>query len=376
MRLWIALVAVAPACGFHSQTETPPPPSDGQVDIDAPSTAIDAAIDAMIPLDAQACFGTLARVCFTTMPTAAVVVDTRRVIDTNDPAMCDANHDQTASYCVIAGTSFTILKAGTVRASGNKPLVLISTSGTFQVAGLIDVSSAAGTNLGAGGNSSDCVAGTAATGTSGGYGGSFGGVGGSGKTIDGAGGAAPAGMTAFPGVLRGGCSGGDGAGDPDGGGHGGNGGGAVQIVAPKVDISGSITASGAGGHGGDPEKCGGGGGGAGGMIVIESPMITTTPAATLFANGGGGAQGGEMKGSGKGADGGESLLPLVAALGGKTSGNNGGAGGNGAAGTGSKDGDAAVNSAGGMGGGGGGGGASGFIRAPGATSPLISPAPQ
>ena len=334
----------------------------------------DAGVDAMGSSDAQSCFGSLPRVCFTTPPTASIFISSNSALDTSNSPMCNPNHDQADKYCVIAGTSFVISTAATLRASGAKPLVLISTSAMFDLSGSIDVSSHAGTLVGAGGNSEDCVVGSAATMDSGGAGGSFGGKGGDGKTIDGMGGIAAAAMTTFPTKLRGGCQGGAGAGDPRG--VGGNGGGAVEIVASKVVMGGQINASGAGGHGGGSTKCGGGGGGSGGMIVIDSPAISLIGTAAVFANGGGGAQGGETGGGHEGADGGEALAPLIAAVGGKTAGLGGGGGGNGAAGPGSKDGDTAVNAPSSNGGGGGGGGASGFIRAPAAGSTLISPTPE
>jgi hypothetical protein len=289
-----------PACGPNQEC---PPGLTCRVDnICEPDTMIDAAVartdaavvdvrlDAALPPDAQACFGTFVRVCFSTAPSAAVLVDSMLVIDTNNALLCDQTNDQASQYCVIAGTSITIAPGATLRAFGAKPLLLISTVGMFDLSGNIDVSSKAGANVGAGGNSAACVAGAAATMTSGGAGGSFGGRGGDGKTIDGVGGLAAPGSTTFPTTLRGGCQGGAGAGDPSG--SGGNGGGAVAIVAPRVAIGGRINASGAGGHGGGAKKCGGGGGGSGGMIVIESPAISLVGTAAVFATGGGGAQGG------------------------------------------------------------------------------------
>ncbi|MEO7729635.1 MAG: hypothetical protein ABIY55_01580 [Kofleriaceae bacterium] len=347
---------------------------DGSIGSTVVDASSDASVDATARPDAQACFGTLPRICFTALPTAAVQIAAGTVIDTTNSPMCNPDHDQADKYCVIAGASFTIPTGITLRANGPKPLVLISTTMKFDLSGSIDVSSKAGTNIGAGGNNEDCVAGPVATLNSGGAGGSSGGRGGDGKTIDGVGGIAVAGATTFPTKLRGGCKGGAGAGDPIG--TGGNGGGAVEIIGPEVLIGGQINASGAAGRGGGPKKCGGGGGGSGGMIVIEAPVIMLVGTATVFANGGGGAQGGEGKGGGDGADGGEALDPRVPALGGNRAGLSGGAGAPGAAGTGSKDGDAAVNAAGSNGGGGGGGGASGFIRAPGATSTMIAPAPE
>ncbi|MEO7729637.1 MAG: hypothetical protein ABIY55_01590 [Kofleriaceae bacterium] len=379
MRLWMALLSLAPACGFQSQpngttSDGKPAIIDAAPTIDGATDApIDAAIDA-IPPDAQACFGSLPRICFMTLPTAPVQIALGTVVDTNNSPMCNPNHDQADKYCVIAGTSFVIPTGITLRANGPKPLVLISTDEMFDLSGSIDISSKAGTNTGAGGNNEGCVAGAVATMSSGGAGGSFGGKGGDGKAVDGVGGIGVAAMTTFPPVLRGGCKGGAGAGMSAG--VGGSGGGAVEIVGPKVVIGGQVNASGAGGHGGGRKKCGGGGGGAGGMIVIDSPMISLVGTATVFANGGGGAQGGEDKGGGEGADGGEALTALTPAFGGNTVTLNGGAGGPGAAGTRSKDGDAATNAPGSNGGGGGGGGASGFIRAPGVTSTLVAPTPE
>jgi hypothetical protein len=312
-------------------------------------------------------------VCFTTLPTNNVVIAPGTMIDTHNPAMCNATNDQRNDFCVIAGASFTIPAGVTLRATGDKPLILISTTGMFEVSGNIDVSSKSGSNVGAGGNvSPDCMGGTAAMMSSGGAGGSFGGLGGAGKAVGGAGGTAPAAATSFPTTLRGGCKGGLGAGSTTG--TGGNGGGAVAIIAPLVVVMGQITASGAGGHGGGAGQTGGGGGGSGGMIVIEAPTISMLGGqAALFANGGGGGQGGE--GGGAGGDGGESTGPFAIGRGGTSSGH-GGDGGNGAKGNGSKDGDPATNMPSGGGGGGGGGGASGFIRAPGAAASMIAPAPE
>ena len=384
MRLWMALLVAAPACGFQSQSARP---GDGQVATDAAATidaaaTVDAAatIDAAIALDAQACFGTIARVCFATPPTGPANIPSM-AINTNDAPECNANHNQVDKYCVIAGTSVTLGAGVVLRAFGDKPLVLISTTAMFDLSGEIDVGSKAGTDVGAGGNPSDCGVSSAVTGSSGGAGGSFGGVGGTGNPVAGAGGIAAPALSTFPTKLRGGCKGGFGANNPMGNGTGGNGtggygGGAVAIVAPQVMITGQITASGAGGHGGGASKCGGGGGGSGGMIVIESALISMAGGqAALFANGGGGGQGGEMKSGGGGADGTESVGPFAIARGG-TSSLHGGGGANGAAGNGNKNGDSAANMPGGGGGGGGGGGASGVIRAPGAATSMIAPAPE
>jgi hypothetical protein len=359
MRLWMAFLAVLPACsGFMG----PPLTMMGDGGTDSDGT--------VVPPDGRACFGTLVPVCFSVLPTAPLTLPMDNVvIDTGTSPMCDQNNDRTAGFCVLAGTSFTLTAAQSIRGVGAKPLVVLSTT-TIDLQGSIDVSStkAATDNLGANANSLMCTDGTAAMGVSGSFGGSFGGPGGNGDMIatDLAGIAALVTMTDLPTTLRGGCAGGPAAGTL--GGAGGAGGGAVAIVAgTSINVTGKVNASGSGGHGGGEAKCGGGGGGSGGMIVLDAPTITG--AGLVYANGGGGGQGGTSGAGHGGDDGHDSTGPTDSNTGGKntTGGREGGPGGDGSSGSVLKGGTA-PDQAGPNGGGGGGGGGAGFVHAPGLTS--------
>ncbi|MCK5797365.1 MAG: thrombospondin type 3 repeat-containing protein [Deltaproteobacteria bacterium] len=101
--------------------------------------------------------------------------------------------------------------------------------------------------------------------------------------------------------LTGGCGGGGGGGpdtrgSPDGhGGFGGGGGGALQLtVNGTLNLSGILSAHGAGGDGGSAGT-GGGGGGSGGMVILEAITLTMQPGALVAANGGGGGGAGTKK---------------------------------------------------------------------------------
>jgi hypothetical protein len=202
-------------------------------------------------------------------------------------------------------------------------------------------------------------------GDGGGGGGGFKAQGGAGADSDyppkpkgGAAGAANGEETLVP--LRGGCGGGAGGGPETGGttgngGHGGGGGGAVQIVANgTLEVSGVISAPGAGGEGGHYGAAGGGGG-AGGAILLEAAEVKVT--GTLAANGGGGGSGSEIFDKPDAPNGQDGQPTATPAAGGKDNGAYGGPGGAGGAGateTGTKPKTDAN--------GGGGGGAVGRIR--------------
>jgi hypothetical protein len=357
MRLWIAFLALLPACGFQAPLAS----GDGG-GIDSPPDA------------PQLCFGSFVRVCFNTVadvPTDAKNMSAGADIDTDSQmqAVCDQQNDRKRDFCVIAGKGFVLATGQVLRAHGSKPLVLLSTDTMMlEATSMVDVSStrmAAPQDRGAGANPSNCMAGMAPAMAGGGFGGSFGGKGGDGERLGGpATSGTAAGATATPTMLRGGCPGGDGdnTGGIGGGGAGGGGGGAVALVAAtSIQILGTVNASGAGGHGGPTaNKSGGGGGGSGGMIVIESTSITAT--GLVFANGGGGGQGGTGPGTpAVGGDGGESTAPATAGIGGAGSAV-GGEGGKGSFGPGRIFGSPAANNSTGMGGGGAGGGGAGFIR--------------
>ena len=220
------------------------------------------------------------------------------------------------SLCILAYRTITV--SGRLRASGPSPLVLVAAE-SISISGNLDVSSEAGGDpaaLGAGAR--DCSSVDAdgppggpnppaePDGGGGGAGGSLGSLGGAGgmsgrRAMEGG---QPSHAAMPPGVLVGGCAGGNGgegvlskgvtaSGDTPGG----FGGGAVYVLAgASISISGQINASGAGGMGGiceGHESCnGGGGGGSGGMIGLEAPSIDVTDTGVIYANGGGGGGGG------------------------------------------------------------------------------------
>lgn len=302
------------------------------------------------------CFGTFATICLAALPTAtfAVAANGMQQVSTNEPC-AETIAGTTIDACVIVGTTISI--DGTLRASGTRPLVLISTGplliGSF---GSIDVSSVAAdpTHLGAGART--CAPITAASAGGGGAGGSLTSSGGSGGTGGGGNGAIASAPSAVA-TLVGGCSGSPGAGGMAG--AAGRGGGGVLAIASVISIDGLINASGEGGLGAEGDQDGGGGGGSGGLIILDaSTSITISAAAKLIAQGGGG--GGGNGGGGGTAQPGEdpdAATPGVAAQGGAGSDAGAGTGGNGGvAGAG-----AAGENAGGKGGGGG-GGSTGLIR--------------
>jgi hypothetical protein len=272
----MVFLAMVPACGFQSASNTDggtKPPMDAKDDAtpDAPGPE----------------YGTFIKIGF---PSASVVPMTtlmwnNMTIDTDGP-MCDTRNNQASRYCVIAGSSITLASGKTLIAHGSKPLVLLATS-MFDLAGTIDVSSKRGGTPGAGALAS-CPNTTAAAGNSGGFGGSFGGKGGDGGTIagtpDGTNGIAAPALPTLPTDLRGGCPGGNGSSTTAGiAPAGGSGGGAVLIIAvDKIQMNGTINASGSGGKGGPNMKSGGGGGGSGGMIVLDSPMIVPGTSASIW----------------------------------------------------------------------------------------------
>ena len=362
----MALLALAPACGFSSNGG-----DDGGGTVDA----------------APACYGEILKICFpaSKVPTMPQMLGTTTVNTdmTASGSLCNQDNNQKTDYCVVAGSTLTLMAGATLTAQGLKPLVLLSTT-TMDLAGDIDVSSHhAGQQLrGAGANPTDpgacsfMTAPTEAMMGGGGYGGSFGTKGGDGgnaaEQTTGKG-AAGTRLDSFPMTLRGGCRGGDGSTIGGSPGAGGDGGGAIALIAGmQIHVDSKINASGGGGHGGSMGPVtGGGGGGSGGMIVFDSPMpLMFGGRATLWANGGGGGQGSSPTVAGD--DGGESIGPPFAAFG--TNGS--GTGGNGSSGSTGADPGAAGRNApmSGGGGGGGGGGGAGYVHGPGLSDPgLISP---
>jgi hypothetical protein len=214
---------------------------------------------------------------------------------------------------IVWAKDFTITSAGSLRAYGPAPLMIVAT-GDIRISGEIDASSSMFA-AGPGANPPACVGDNAAKpgetcaqhGGSGGGGGGFGAAGGAGglggETRDcgggvlgrpgGAGGTALA-MT--PTELRGGCPGANGAPTNSAtsvGGASGSGGGAIALVARGkiiITATGRVHAGGGGGSTGE-ERAGGGGGGSGGMIFLEAPDIDLQVSSVLAANGGGGGAG-------------------------------------------------------------------------------------
>src|SRR4051794_27088901 len=122
MRLWMALVALLPACGFGGNSS-----SDGGHDA---------------PPDGQQCFGTFVRVCFASA--AAIPMTPKQLgdtdIDTDASPECNQDNDQALHYCVVVGAGLTLMTGKKVTAHGGKPLILLSTT-TMDVLGDVDVSS-------------------------------------------------------------------------------------------------------------------------------------------------------------------------------------------------------------------------------------------
>lgn len=372
MRSWIAMLAMLTACGFSSSN-----PGDGGGGGDG--TALP---------DGQLCFGAFPRVCFNAagdVPTIPAQLPELDVIEisTDFSGMCHLNNDQAGQYCVIVGAGFVLPNTRTIRAYGSRPLVLLSTR-EMVINGTVDVSSnrgAAPKNVGAGSDpASLCMAGTLVEGDSGGYGGSFHGTGGDGgKSGTSNTPTAAAALSTFPGVLRGGCRGGNGARTNvvmAVAGTGGSGGGAVSIIGASILIAGRVNASGAGGGSGGggltPFKSGAGGGGSGGMIVLDTSNVVPGTG-LLYANGGGGGEGGAGPNmAAAGMDGQASTAPDSPGAGGNGNpdGGNGGAGSSGSTIVGAPSPGGIMND----GGGGAGGGGAGFIHAPGFTgNSVIAP---
>lgn len=259
---------------------------------------------------------------------------------------------------IVVADSISLGSTATLRATGTRPLMLVSWS-TMTIDGLIDVSSGAGP--GAGANPTECsghapTVGTSTTNGGGGGGGAGfqnngGGGGTGGSSGDGVGGAA-GGTVATPTFIRGGCRGATGGAGDQTAVQGGHGGGAVHLVAhDSIAIAGRISAGGAGGAGANLDG-GGGGGGSGGYMSFEAPSMTVGGGAILAANGGGGGGGADTIVAPAGQNG---QLSATAATGGSVAG--GGPGGDGGVQA-TPNGSNGTNSADGAGGG---GGAVGFV---------------
>lgn len=230
-----------------------------------------------------------------------------------------------------------------VTVKGSAPLVVLAAREVIVTAKLD--ASASGATPGPGGSAGNQGPGRGFPGVPagsddpGGGGAGFGGAGARGGDGNGVTGGAPG--AAYGGAITdffGGSGGGNGtpfnvAPCTNGEGAGGAGGGALQItsaVSVKVDVSGSIVASGGGGQGGcingNDSTMSGGGGGSGGLVFLEAPGIAI--AGVLAANGGGGGGGAQVGTGVKGSPGEDGKASLSPALGGP--GSTSRAGGNGA----------------------------------------------
>ncbi len=351
---WLVVLA---ACKFSAGTGSGP--GDGSVDV---MPLVDAAPpDAMDPN----CFGSGAfYVCVQAVPAGPV-----RLMGAYSTTTCAAPGAVAmignTPVCAIVGNVLELKGGDTFGIGGNKPLVLIAVDDIL-INGTLDVASTVG-DIGPGGNLAECNSTSLAgmgnvSGGGGGAGGSFGSKGGNGGNGGGAaGGVATAAVTGPVTILRGGCPGGEGGpGTVVTPANVGPGGGAVYLVArDKIEITGSINASGGGGSATVAGKNGGYGGGSGGMIVFHAGMLDVRTGAKLLANGGGGGAGsGNSSGGAAGSDPDPADPVTTPAPGGSTSTSGAQPGGDGAAGT-----TAAMpGSPNGGGGGGGGGGGHGVVR--------------
>jgi len=360
------------ACGF-----TPSAANNGNGGDDggiARPDGPDAMIDAgMRLIDGPNCFGKgMLQVCFDSPLPGTFTAPPSGTLATDIDANCTKVFTQAGGreLCVVGAQVMDV--ADDLRSSGNRPLVLVgATTLTVEAGVTIDIASRDGSNAGAGGNDSACVAPNVPQsdtgGGGGGAGGSFFGKGGDGGIGDGNNNSGGDG-TADPGIataavtptfVRGGCKGGVSGGDAPGnmGKPGGNGGGAVYLIAgTHLAIGGTIDAGGAGGQASDSLQ-GGVGAGSGGFIGFDAPMIDFTGGA--FANGGGGAEGGSNGANGNGGNAGTNGLhsTTTAAAGGSGGTTDAGHGGDGSVGA-THD---AAPGAKFNGGGGGGGGGAGYI---------------
>jgi hypothetical protein len=162
------------------------------------------------PPDVAVCFGSFVRICFqsaSNVPTMPVMLPDVSIveIDTDIASLCDQNNDHASAYCVVAGAGFTLPANRTIRAYGSKPLVLLSTT-TFDLLGVVDVSSNRAGGAQAKGAGADpvglCIGATAAQAAGGGFGGSFGGKGGDGEQVDAVAGGTAGMVGTLPTILR------------------------------------------------------------------------------------------------------------------------------------------------------------------------------
>ena len=224
---------------------------------------------------------------------------------------------------VLVVPRFEIARNAILRATGTRPLIIVST-GDILVGGEIDVSSSA-TGKGAGANTAPgCAAGgdgkaglfNAAGGRGGGGGGGGfgapGGAGGDGDTANTTGGSrGGSNLASFTESVRGGCQGGGGR-TSTGEKSGGEGGGAIQLSAcGMIQLTSGAFLRASGASGSADTTVSGSGGGSGGYIGLDANRVIAQalPPIQLLANGGDGGPGTSSGGVGgnfgmpQGADG-------------------------------------------------------------------------
>ncbi|HEX7703975.1 MAG TPA: hypothetical protein VF403_24705, partial [Kofleriaceae bacterium] len=289
MRVVGAVLCLVGACGFTPGVANNGSGDDGGMNQPDGPVQVDAAV---VPIDGPNCYGKgMLQVCFDAPLPATFVPPPSGTLATDVDANCTKVFTQPGGreLCILAAQTIDV--AVDLRATGGRPLVLIGGTTLNVDAGItIDVASRDGSNTGAGGNDSACVAPSVPQsdtgGGGGGAGGSFFGKGGDGGIGDGNNNGGNDG-TADPGVataavtptfVRGGCKGGVSGGDApaNAGKAGANSGGAVYLIAgTHLTIAGTIDAGGAGGQASDTEQ-GGPGAGSGGFIGFDAPMIDFT----------------------------------------------------------------------------------------------------
>src|SRR5688572_26546212 len=142
---WIALLVgckyTSPQ-GLTGGDDGGPPPPDADETIDASDPPpVDSSIDAP---PAAACFGDFARVCLAVLPAQPLQLNSNNnlILDTDNDPLCEVLAEgSTVNACLLAGTSVKI--DGTISARGSRPLVLLATTGSFQIssAAVVDVAS-------------------------------------------------------------------------------------------------------------------------------------------------------------------------------------------------------------------------------------------
>ena len=272
--------------------------------------------------DANECFGRSSGKGLLTLCTDKILEDEYILpqdVDTDDePAppcteiLTQGDTDHT-EVCVIAADRIRVQGAPSLH--GGRPVVLVARHTLIIEPGTaVDVAThrGAGNREGAGAPRAACMVSNGGNGAGGGGGGAGGGfhgpsARGANATNGGGNGGDPVGAIALGGV-RAGCAGGKGGTGSSSGGAGGGGGGALYLIAgDRIEVSGTINASGAGGAGGTKPTTsgggGGGGGGSGGLIGFDAPLVNIAVGTVLVANGGGAGGGGGAAGGLGGIDG-------------------------------------------------------------------------